>query len=368
MVSVLKPRTGPIGVHVGNRSVKLLQFDAAGRHVVDAARWDLAAEADVEDAVLLAEAVRRAREGRGFRGRRAVFCLGPRDLFVQNVRVSQATPEQMHGVVQSEAAGRMPFPSQEAEVRFVEVADVRHGGAARREVILLACRRPVIERILDVAERSGLIPLAIDVEPGALLRCYARQYRRDDDRQRQRMFVHVGGGATAVVIARGTHAMFVKYIDCGGHHFDEAVADYLKLPLPDAAALRRHSGDRRADQRDPEVTRSIEEAVRPSLDRLTGELAMCVRYYSVTFRGQPVSQVILSGGEASDTLLEWLGARLGLPCELGNPLRSLEPANLTGRIGQWDVAAGLALKGWEGESGRAVAAGTARRALGAKSA
>ncbi len=345
MVSLFKPRTSPIGVHIGSRSVKLIQFDAVGANVIDAARWDLPAEGKPDDADLLAEALRRAREGHGFRGRRAVFCLGARDLFVQNVRVNQASGDELQRVVQCEAAGRLPFPSQEAEVRFVEAADVRQGGVARREVILLACRRPVIDRLLDVAERSGLTPVAIDVEPSALLRCYMKQYRRDDDQQQQRMFVHVGGATTAVVIARGSHAMFIKYIDCAGQHMDEAVARYLKMPPAEAAALRRHNGDRRADQRDPEVTRSVAEALRPALDRLAGELSMCVRYYSVTFRGQPISQVVLSGGEASDMLQEWVAARLGLPCDLGNPMRSFSPTAMAGRIGQWDVAAGLALKG-----------------------
>ena len=37
-----KRRFGPIGVDVGSRSVKLLQFDAEQRRVLEAARWDLA--------------------------------------------------------------------------------------------------------------------------------------------------------------------------------------------------------------------------------------------------------------------------------------------------------------------------------------
>ncbi len=338
-------RTTPIGVHIGSRSLKLIQFDASATRVIDAARWDFSSDAAPEDPEVLAEAIGRAREGRGFRGRRAVLCLGARDLFVQNLRVSPASGEELGRIVQCEAAGRLPFPSQEAEIRYIEAGDVRQGGTARREVILIACRRPVVERLLQAAERSGLVPVAIDVEPGALLRCYVKQYRRDEDQQQQRMFVHVGGATTAVVMARGADAMFVKYVDCAGRHFDEAVARHLKMPATDAAALRRHNGDRRVDQRDPEVTRSINESLRPALDQLTGELSMCVRYFSVTFRGQPVSRVILSGGEANDAMAEWIGARLGLPCELGNPLRSFQPATAGGRISQWDVAAGLALRG-----------------------
>ncbi|MHC4181636.1 MAG: hypothetical protein ACYSWU_29445 [Planctomycetota bacterium] len=52
----------------------------------------------------------------------------------------------------------------------------------------------------------------------------------------------------------------------------------------------------------------------------------------------------MGGGEATSWLVDWLAARLDLPCELGDPLRTFEKAVSPGRIGQWDVAAGLALR------------------------
>ena len=108
--------------------------------------------------------------------------------------------------------------------------------------------------------------------------------------------------------------------------------------------MSAQDGDRRADQRDPEITRSIAESVRPVLDRLAKELSLCLRYYSVTFRGQPLSQVVLGGGEASPALVEWVDQRIDLECELGNPLRTYDQAPSSGRDSQWDVVAGLALR------------------------
>lgn len=340
-------RFGPIGVDVGSRSVKLLQLDAQRQRVMEVARWDVAGtrpdDPAAQDAQLV-EAIRRAREGRGFRGREAVLCLGGGRLFVQNIRVPQANGAELDRVVCAEAANRVPFAKEETEVRFVEAADVRQGDGVRREVIVMACHRPVLQRLLAVAEGAGLRPVAVDAEPNALLRCYTRQFRRDEDLQQRAMFVTIGASSTVVVIARGNLAMFVKYLDIGGQQFDQAVAQHLKMRPDDAVALRRHNGDRRADQRDPEVTRSIAEATRPVLDRLANELSMCVRYYSVTFRGQPLSRVVVGGGEANESLVENLFARLGIPCELGDPLRSYERSGSWGRVGQWDVAAGLALR------------------------
>jgi len=342
-----KHRSGPIGVDIGSRSVKLLQFDGERTAVLESARWDLPAKRPTDEArrnEQIVEAIAQARQRRNFRGRNAVLGLGAEHLFVQNIRVPKANGDELDKIVHFEAAGRLPFSIDEAEIRYIEAADVRQGDAVRREVILLACRQEVIRQMLALADAAGLTPVAVDIQPAALLRCYWKQFRRDDDQQRRVMFVNMGAATTTVVIARGNDAMFVKYLDAGGGHLDEAVARHLKMPLPDAAALRRHNGDRRADQRDPEVTRSINESVRPVLGHLIQELSLCLRYYSVTFRGQPLSKLVLGGGEANPTLCEWLEGRLDLSCELGNPLRTFETTLPPGRIGQWEIAAGLALR------------------------
>ncbi|MBN1396025.1 MAG: pilus assembly protein PilM [Pirellulales bacterium] len=338
---------GPIGVDIGSRSVKLLQFDAARSRLQDAVRWDLPPDLPGKPErrdQRVADAIRRAREGRDFRGREAVLCLGAGQLFAQNIRVAQAAGDELTKIVHFEAAGRLPFGSEEAMIRYIEADDVRQGDTLRREVVLLACHRPSMERLLGIAELAGLRPAAVDVEPLAMLRCYGRQFRRDADQQRRVMFVGVGASNTLAVVARGSDTMFVKYIDVGGRHLDEASARHLKMPPGDAAALRRHNNDQPVDQRDPEIDRGIEEAVCPLMNKLARELSLCVRYYSVTFRGEPLCQVVLGGGEATEGLAEWMAARLDLPCELGDPLRPFEGDRAAGRIGQWDIAAGLALR------------------------
>ena len=100
-------------------------------------------------------ALRRAREGRNFRGREAVICLGAPELFVQNVRLAKVPGAEMERLVRQEAAGRLPFPAAEAEIRFLEAADVRQGETTRREVILLACHKPVVDQLLERRGRRG---------------------------------------------------------------------------------------------------------------------------------------------------------------------------------------------------------------------
>jgi type IV pilus assembly protein PilM len=348
MVRWFSKPCGPIGIDLGSRSVKLVQFDAEYKRLVEAVRWDLPLQAGDDDDDKhyhrLTEALGEARAGRDFRGRTAIVCLSAPQLFIQNIRIPKVPREELDRLVFQEAAGRIPFPIEQAEIRYLEAADVRQGEALRRELILLAVHRPVLQKQLDVIVKAGLRPVAVDIEPAALLRCYVKQFRRDEDRQQRAMFVHVGASRTAVVIAQGADILFIKYIEVGGRQMDEAVTNNLKVDLADASALRRHNGDRRADQQDPEVARSIGESVRPVIDQLAGELSMCVRYHSVTFRGRPLARVVLGGGEASPTLAQALGERLDMKCELGDPLRTYQPTVPAGRTGQWDVATGLALR------------------------
>lgn len=340
-------RCGPIGVDLGTRAVKLVQLTADGGTVIDAAREEVRAGSEADTAArrtAVKEALRRAREGRSFQGRRAVLCVGAGSLFVQNLRVPRVADSELSQAVRQEVESRLPFPGTEAEVRFLEGCEVRHTDGVRREVIALACHRPQLEDLLRLAEAAGLEPAAIDVEPAALLRCYAAQYRRDQDREQRMMLVNMGAGSTAVVIAQGRQAIFAKYIDMGGRHLDQAVARCLDLPLHEAATLRRHHGDRRAENQDPEVARTVADATRPCLDRLVHELSLCIRYHSVTFRGQPLARLVLGGGEATAQLAQALAARLDIPCELGDPLRACQSVAVDGRRTQWDIAIGLALR------------------------
>lgn len=341
-------RCGPIGIDIGSRSVKLAQFSADGTRLIEASRWDLppvsetVSDSEIDEQIV--ESLGRAREGRGFRGNDAVLCLNHRHLFLQNIRVSKSAQVSLDRTVQQEAAGRIPFPVADAEIRYIEAADIRQGDAVMREVILMACHRPVLDRLLRVVERAKFRPVAVDVEPASLVRTYTSQFRREEDREVRTMYVHVGFEATLVVIAQGDELLFVKYIELGGKQFDEAVSRKLKMPLLDSASLRRNNGDRRSDRQDPEITRSVADAMRPAVERLASELSMCVRYHSVTFRGRPLERFVLGGGEASEPLLESLTKRVGVTGELSDPFRMYARAGKPGRTSHWDIAAGLALR------------------------
>lgn len=337
--------TGPIGVDIGSRTIKMVQFSADRKSLYEYAAYDLPGGSDAAPVgEKLQTALHHCLEGRRFRGKDAIVCVNRRDLFLQNIRIPKNETKPLALLVQQEAAGRIPYSVTDAEIRHFATCDVRQGDVVAQEVVVMACHRPTLEVRLEALEAAGLRPLAVDIEPAAILRSFCKQYRRETDATDRVLYVHIGNTTTVVVIAEGDKILFIKYIDLGGRQFDEAVEKRLDMSVQQAAELRKHNGDRRRTQHDPDIARSLAEATRPIVEKLLAELSMCIRYHSVTFRGKPLVRLVLSGGEANEQLSEILGKRLSIDAELGDPLRTFDETQQITRRSIWDVAVGLALR------------------------
>jgi type IV pilus assembly protein PilM len=341
---------GPIGIDVTASAVRMVQVDRRDGRIVAMMEgtWPVSgAEAGDPEAIRRqATLLRQLWRHGGFRGRHVVTALGQGELIVQNVRLPGDVTDP-DAAICTEAAGRLPFSLEEAELRYVPVGTVRQGENLRQEVILFACRREVIQSKLAVFELAGLLCGGLDVAPAALLRCYRAQLRRRSDQLESLALVSIQEKGSLLVSMHRGQPIFVKQIDIGSQHFDQAVARCLGLSLEEAAALRRHRGDRRQEGHDPEVEKALAEAVLPCIEKLAGEVIMCLRYCSVTFRGQAPREVILSGAEATAEMAQQLAERLGVRVRPGNPFLPFEGLKSEGQPGRWDIAVGLAL--WEVE-------------------
>src|SRR5690606_9688168 len=89
-------------------------------------------------------------------------------------------------------------------------------------------------------------------------------------------------------------------------------------------------------------------------EELGREIALCLRYYTVTFRGHRPSSVRVVGGEACDTpLIQQLASGLPIPVESWRPLASVDTkrmksADRRGGMCDWATAFGLASRFCQG--------------------
>src|SRR5690606_6522875 len=130
--------------------------------------------------------------------------------------------------VEWEARQHLEPDQQPVEIQFFDAGEVRQGQEVRQEVILMTASSPFIEAHLQMLSRLGLEPVALEVAPSALMRS-ARAWAGPEGDE-LRVAIDVGYAFSKVLIGRGQRVLFFKLIDIAGRHWDEAVAQQLKLP------------------------------------------------------------------------------------------------------------------------------------------
>ena len=262
----------------------------------------------------------------------------------------------MQSAVEWEAADRLQMDAKNIQVQFFDAGDVTQGEQDRREIILMGVSKQVVREHLDVLLAANLRPLAIECVPSALARFASHAQEAEADDAAAQVVLDVGYSSTKVMIVRHGRVLFFKLIDIGGRTLDHAVSERLDLSPAEAADLRLRLVSERAganeepqvDSRRQDVQRAVFEAIRATVAKLGPEIGLCLRYYSVTFRGRRPEGAILVGGEARDPqLARLLSEQAGVHIEPARPPAWLDTGDTvvgTDTVGAWAVAAGLSMR------------------------
>lgn len=351
----------PIGIDIGASGVKLLQLRSgrAGWHVVAAAHQPF--EQPLPDALddrrrLIARAVRTAISSAPFAGRSCVCSISNADVMLRATRLPRLSDEELVKATRWEAADRFGIDPADLEVDWLRAGEVVQGDEARDEIILIGARRDRVESQIEALLDCRLFPHAVDLPAAANVRSLNRLLRRASDQNVVRIIIDVGVSGASVMITRGQEIAFLKPIEIGGRVFTQAVAESLDLQADAAHELRvrrirAQSADDRGDL-DDQVDRMVFEAVRPHMYEIAQEASLCLRYYSVTFRGvRPEIALVVGGDGAEPGLCEVLEDSLNIKTALGRPLEGVDLSKAS--LGddrrhsswpEWSVATGLSLR------------------------
>lgn len=357
MIRLTKSQIQPIGVDIGTDSIKMLQLETSGPtlsvHAALRQSFPEEARGGLDTRIPAAvEIIRQMMKQGTFAGRGIVAALPQEIVQVKNLRLPSMPPDEVASAVEFEARNVFGLGNDEAQIRHLLAGEVRQGTDLRQEVIVLAVRNSDITQFLEQLHHAGLTVESFDFQPAAIYRSVERFIRRREDEHEVHVLVDIGLRRSMVVMGKGRDMSFVKPIDVGGQRFHDAVARKLGISDDEARALRRRLIDSQVDgesKKDP-VRQAVCDAMRGPMEEMAREIALCLRYYSVTFRGHRPSKVRLVGGEANEPhLASVLNSALPLPVEAARPLYSvnldrMRPADRGGCLSEWAIAFGLGLK------------------------
>ncbi len=357
----------PIALDIGQDSVKMLQLRSFGNELAVSAcgRRKFSSDARNNPArrrELAVSAVRELMSQRGFKGRKVVTALSCDQLGIKSVRLPELPEIELEEAIRWEASERFSFDINADRLRYIHAGQVRQGTDTQDEYIVLAVPQETIDEHLAIVAEMGLHSVHIDAEPVALFRVFDRYLRRKRDTESVSIVLDIGASSTRVVVGQGRQIVFIKSIDIGGNRLSNSVARQLNLSFEEAIDLRsmlikeQNNRDEQSDQvENPRLTKSvgwtIHDALRVEVEALSKEVALCLRYCSVTFRGLRSQNVIVTGGQACDpNVVKLLSEQLGVECVVGQPLRSLDVSSVAfggdrrAAMPEWALCTGLALR------------------------
>jgi type IV pilus assembly protein PilM len=296
-------------------------------------------------------------------------------LEITSLRLAEEQSDAIEQALRKEVVQRFGLDPDEDTMQYVIAGSVHQGDEIKNELILFAAANETIKSHIKLLEKAGLKPVSIDTIPCALFRSFERSFRRQEDRERTVVFVDVGSQLTTVVFGRGGEISFVKQIPIGGNKFTQEIAAKLGVDGSEAEMLRKalqteksispsrndsmgQSADGNEQKLEAATRQAIVDATSAVAEDLTREISLCLRYYTVTFRGKRVEQAFFTGGGAYEyILLDVLKRQLAVEVQVAQPLKGFDmsrgrenlrfDSDRRGLLCEWSVAVGLSLKGWK---------------------
>jgi type IV pilus assembly protein PilM len=318
--NIFAPPSHPIGVDFGSDSLRLAQVQQDG----DDFKLLAAASAEIPPDVrgdaegwlqFFADSARHLLTHGKFRGRRAVLGLPSVVVHTHHLALEPVSEEALKGEVIRALKTKLPFDPAQALIRHT-VAGKTEGELPRIHVVAMAADTEWVNKFLAAARQAKLDVIGLNVQPAALLDCFANVYRRTSEQRSVRMYVDFGGSGTRVMIAQGTRLLFGKNIPFGGDHLTRSVARGLGISLSDARTLRIKlcAGSEDEGGRVMNLCKQASEDLVLALDQ-------CRREHEVNFPELRVQRAIFVGGEARlEELCQHIADRLKLQGQTGDSL------------------------------------------------
>lgn len=192
----------------------------------------------VVDKAAVAATLKKLLADSGIGTKQAAFALaGQNSVVVRILEVPKMNAVELKQHMDWEIGRNIPFADTRVQSAY-EV--VRRPGADpnadNMEVVLAVAQQDAIDGLVDIADKLGLEPYAIDVEPLALARSLLLT---QPDMQNQNVaVVNLGAEATSIDIYNQGYLSFPRILPTGGNMLTRAIAERMMISEAEAEQLK----------------------------------------------------------------------------------------------------------------------------------
>lgn len=284
---------------IGASKIVVAEFSAARSGVPELIRYgigrlDIEPDSDEDPSAYVVMTLRSLMAERGMKPAPLAMTISGQSVFPRYVKLPPVTRDKVVQIIQYEAEQNVPFPIHEVvwDYQLIE-SDSAEG---ELNVMLVAVKTDMVERLTDCVLAAGLEPDIVDVSPMALYNAVRFNY---PDTEGCTLILDIGARSSNLIFMEGRR-IFSRSIPVAGNAVTQEIARQFDVPFAEAEQLKLTHGfvafggvyaGPESDTAD-----RVSKIVRNVITRLHAEVNRSINFYRSQQGGSAPSLVLLTGG------------------------------------------------------------------------
>lgn len=224
----------------------------------------------------------------GFQSKDVVLGLSSNNVYLKWLHMECANDEELDSLARSTAVRGVPFPADDAIADYRVISRVAKGSGHAYHVGLAAASSQAVNTAMDIVERAGLTPLAVDVGVSAALRSLETERSLGGTLWSGQPRAHciAGASGTMVGVTREGALEFARAVPVGGNDLTQCIVDHLGLSFVEAEELKTSPSSKLTEDGTLLVSSNGIDAQIPmttTIEKLSREIARSLRFFSSQF-------------------------------------------------------------------------------------
>jgi type IV pilus assembly protein PilM len=309
-----------VGIDVGSSSVKLVQVreQKGGFTLMRVGILPLPAEAIVDNTLMdsssIVETIKNLVNSLEISAKEAASSISGNSVIIRKIVLPSMSTEELEEQIHWEAEQYIPFDINDVNIDF-QILGPDENDPSRMTVLLVACKRDIVNDYIAVFNETGLRLSVIDVDSFAVQNAFEINY--DVYPEDVVALVNIGANIMNLNIIKNGVSLFTRDVQTGGVLYTDEIQKQFGVSGDEAERIK--------------ITGNCPDQgkLQDIMTRLNETLAMEMRrsldFYNSTASEGKISKVMLSGGAAKTPMLcETVGQRLGVPTEIVNSFQKIQ--------------------------------------------
>ncbi len=324
-----------VGIDIGSHTIKVAQvaLTRQGYQLVRAGSTPTPSGAVkqgvVVDRIQVAESIFTLLQTLGIRTTLAISAVAGPTVVVRQVKVPAMPENQLRKSIQWEARNYIPTTVEDSMLEFQILGTSAVDGTPQMDVMMVAAPRDMVESRIAALEQAGLEPLALELEPFALMRSAIDMVSTPGQQQENIALVEIGHTFTHITIVSAGTFVLTRSVTVAGESFTQAIMSALSVSAEEAEEIKENQTAAVTDvamrARLSPTGQDASLALEPQIEELVREVRRSFAFFDYqkgsdgNRNASGISRVILTGGSAKlPGLITLLQDNLGLPIEIFN--------------------------------------------------